>query len=321
MGKQGSFTISLLWLGISLVLFTGCEKKAPPLTALRIATGGTTGAYYTYGVALKTAFEKRLGLPVALRSTAASVANIGLIQSGVVDFAFVQNDVMTYAYNGTNLFSAEGAQKDFSAVAGLYPEVCHIVAGPDAADIGDLKGKRVSVGESGSGTSLNAAQILEVYGMSFSDIKQVNLGFGDSAQALKAGEIDAFFCTAGTPTPAVAELAKSMNIRLLSIGDARTRLLMEQYPYYTGQIVPAGTYAGGDGYISTVAVQATLVAGGKVQENDVYKVTRALFESAAELGAAHPNGGALNLESAVFGIPIPLHPGALKYYREQGVIK
>ncbi|MDR2534881.1 MAG: TAXI family TRAP transporter solute-binding subunit [Treponema sp.] len=321
MRKQSRFVSIAIALAVSFGLFTGCEKKALPLASLRLATGGNTGTYYAYGSALEQIFQKRLNLRVSVQTTAASVANIALVQAGTADFGFVQNDVMTYAYNGTNLFSAEGPQKDFSAVAGLYPEVCHIVAAAAITDIADLKGKRVSVGESGSGTSLNAAQILEIYSMTFADIKQVNLGFGDSAQALGAGEIDAFFCTAGTPTPAVTELARTANIRLLPIGDARKTLLIAQYPYYTAHTVPTGTYAGVNEEVNAVAVQATLVVHNKIQTEDVYKITKALFENKADITAAHPKGAELSLEAAVSGIPIPFHAGALKYYREQGVMK
>jgi TRAP transporter TAXI family solute receptor len=304
-------------LGLLAAVLAGCEKKAPPAAELEIATGGSGGTYYAYGLALGRILENNLGLPVTVRTTAASVANIALIQSGAVDMAFVQNDIMTYAYNGTNLFSAEGPQKDFSVVAGLYPEVCHIIAAQDIDAVTDLKGRRVSVGESGSGTSLNALQILELYGMSFSDFKAAYLNFGDSARALAEGQIDAFFCTAGTPTPAVAELAASVPVRALPISEARRRRLIEEYPFYTAYTLPAGTYAGIDGDVNTVAVRATLVAGNQVHPEDVYRITKALFENTAAITAAHPQGAELNTAAAVRGIPVPFHRGALRYYREQ----
>jgi TRAP transporter TAXI family solute receptor len=320
MKMTGKITAAII-MAIILCVCMGCEKKAPPLTVLKLATGGMTGTYYAYGTALGRVLEDRLGLQVTIQTTAAAVANIALIQSGSSDFAFVQNDVMTYAYNGANIFSAQGAQKDFSAVAGLYPEVCHIVTTDRVPDIAALKGLRVSVGEGGSGTAQNAAQILEIYGMTFADIKQENLNFSDSAEALAAGEIDAFFCTAGTPTPALVALASSIRMRLLPISEARRRLLLSEYPYYTTHTVPAGVYRGSDGDVNTVAVQATLVVNNAIQAADVYNVTKALFEGKAEIAAAHAKGSDLSFESAVKGIPIPFHPGALKYYRENGALK
>ncbi|MDR2397352.1 MAG: TAXI family TRAP transporter solute-binding subunit [Spirochaetaceae bacterium] len=316
-GKTGI----ILVLGIGLCLGGGCAKKAPPLTALKIATGGSAGTYYAYGSALGRVFENKLGLPVTIQSTAAAVANIALIQSGRTDFAFVQNDVMTYAYYGTNIFSSQGPQKDFSAVAGLYPEVCHIVALEGVAGIVGLKGLRVSVGEGGSGTALNAEQILEIYGMTLADLKAEHLNFSDSVRALIAGEIDGFFCTAGTPTPALTELASSARIQFLPISEARRKLLIAEYPYYTAHTIPGGTYPGIEEDVNTLAVQATLVAHNAIQAEDVYKVTRSLFEGQEEITAAHPKGAELSLESAVLGIPVPFHPGALKYYREQGILK
>jgi TRAP transporter TAXI family solute receptor len=305
---------------LALLCAAACEKPPRRLTELRLATGGATGTYYAYGTALAGILEKRLKLPVRVRETAASVANIALIERGAADFAFVQNDVMTYAYNGVNLFSAEGAKKNIAAVAGLYREVCHLVSGGDIAETAGLKGKRVSIGEEGSGTALNAEQIFEVFGINLSDISRVNLGFGDSARELRSGGIDAFFCTAGTPTPAIAELAAERKISLLPIGDARARLLISHYPYYTPYTVPAGTYAGITEDVQTAAVRAALITGTEVADDDVYALVKALFESASD-SAAHPKAAELKPESAVEGIPIPFHPGALRYYREQGIIK
>jgi TRAP transporter TAXI family solute receptor len=311
----------VLMAAIILGVFPGCEQKAPPLTAIKLATGGSAGTYYAYGSALGQILERRLDLPVTVQTTAAAVANIALVQSGSVDFAFVQNDVMSYAYNGTNIFSSQGPQQDFSAVAGLYPEVCHIVATEGVDGIAGLKGLRVSVGEGGSGTALNAAQILAAYGLSLADIKQHNLNFGDSARALAAGKIDAFFCIAGLPTPALVELASTVRIRLLPISEARRKLLVATYHYFMSYTIPAGAYVGLEEDVNTVAVQATLVASNRIQAGDVYRATQALFDGRAEITAAHPNGAELSLESAVRGITIPFHPGALKYYREKKALK
>ncbi|MDR2510498.1 MAG: TAXI family TRAP transporter solute-binding subunit [Spirochaetaceae bacterium] len=311
-----------LWI-ITACAFFGllfsCEKPAK-LTEIRLAAGGTTGTYYSYAKALAGIIEERLNIPVTVIESAASVANIALIESGAANFAFVQNDVMTYAYNGTNLFSTEGAKKDFAVIAGLYNEVCHIVARAQTEEIGALKGERVSVGEMGSGTTLNAAQIFEVFGMSFADIKPVYLGFGDSANALAAGEISAFFCTAGSPNPAIEELAKTVPIRILPLGDARSRLLMTTYPYYATHRIVAGTYTGLEKTINTVAVRATLIASTNIAADDVYKVVKVLFESKND-PAAHPKADELSPQAAIFSIPIPFHPGALRYYRELGFLK
>jgi TRAP transporter TAXI family solute receptor len=305
---------------LALLCAAACEKPPRRLAELRLATGGATGTYYAYGSALAGILEKRLKLPVHVRETAASIANVELVERGAVDFAFVQNDVMTYAYNGTGIFSAEGAKKNIAAVAGLYSEVCQLVSGGDISETGGLKGKRVSIGEPGSGTALNAEQIFEVFDIKLSDMSIVHLGFGDSARELGAQNIDAFFCTAGTPTPAVAALAAERKISLIPIGEARTRLLISRYPFYTPYTVPAGTYAGIDEETQAAAVRAALIARAELSAEDVYNLVIALFESASD-SAAHPKAAELKPESAVAGIPIPFHPGALRYYREQGIIK
>jgi len=280
---------------------------------LKIATGGTSGVYYAYGTVLGDILSASLGIPVAVAATGGSVENIILVQDGKADLAFVQNDIMTYAYNGTHLFSTDGPRKDFAALAGLYPEVCQIVARRDIASVADLKGRRVSLGDRGGGTELNALQILESYGVAEADIKAERLNFGASVVALEAGQIDAFFATAGVPTPAISGLAASGQARLLPIGEAHARQLSGAYPFYTWQTVPSGAYPGMNEEVPTIAVQATLVASEKLSAGAVKKITAALFEHRAEIEAA--TGKALDPQMAMFGIPIPLHPGAEQYYR------
>ncbi|MDR3171502.1 MAG: TAXI family TRAP transporter solute-binding subunit [Treponema sp.] len=310
----------LMVLAFSLVL-GGCSKKSDAsLTRIRLGTGGTSGTYYTYGEAMGHIIQSTLNLPVTVLSTGASRANIELVQGEQAEFALVQNDVMTYAYNGTNLFSTDGAFKNFSAVAALYPEACQVVATPDLGDIGDLRGKRVSLGDQGSGTEFNAQQILESFGLSIADIKPQYLGFSASVDALKAGQIDAFFCTAGAPTPAILDLASSTQVKLLPVGDAHARLLISAYPFYTQYTIPAGTYPGINEDVPMVAVVATLIVGNKVGESAVYQLIKTLFENQPELARAHGKGRDLTLKNAVEGIPVPFHPGAVKYFKEKGAI-
>jgi TRAP transporter TAXI family solute receptor len=288
---------------------------APPLR-IRIATGGDSGVYYAYGNVLAKNLEKRLGVPVSVIASGGSAENVRLLKSGRAELAFVQNDIVTYAYNGTYLFSTEGSFKDCSVVAALYPEVCHAVALREIEGISGLQNRRVSVGDEGSGTELNASQILGVYGLTFADIDAVHLGFAASVKAFRESEIDAFFCTAGVPTPAVNELAKEGKARLLPVGEAHARLLASQYPFYSRLTIPQGTYEGFDEDEDTeaVAVRALLVAGGKLGKQAVNEVLQTLFDSREEIAAITPEGGKLTRESAVDNLPIPLHPGAEAYF-------
>ena len=165
---------------------------------IRFATGGTTGTYYAYGGVISQTLQEVLpDISLTVHSSGASKANIFEIVDGEADMALVQNDVADYAYKGTDLFEKDGPSKGFSALGGAYSEVVQVVANSSINSIADLKGKTVSVGDAGSGTEFNARQLLDAYGLSFNDIKVQNLSFGDSAEALKDGKIDAFFCVAG----------------------------------------------------------------------------------------------------------------------------
>ena len=282
---------------------------------IRIATGGESGIYYALGDALASLLEKELKMMVTVIPSGGSIDNINLLRNDRADIAFVQNDIMSYAYNGTNLFSSEGAFRDFYAVASLYPEPCQIVARRDITGITDLKGKRVSIGAEGSGTELNALQILDAYGIGYADINVDHLGFSASVNAFREGKIDAFFCTAGVPTPAVSELVETGEALILSIGDAHASLIISQYPYYSRQAIPKGTYPGIEEEVEAVAVKAALVASSKLSDNTVFSIMRIIFENSAEMVKDLP-GINLSRSTATEGLSIPLHPGAERFLFE-----
>ena len=189
----------------------------------------------------------------------------------------------------------------------------------DIKSIADLKGKTVSVGDAGSGTEFNARQLLDAYGLSFNDIKVQNLSFGDSAEALKDGKIDAFFCVAGAPTTAVVELATTNSIHVLSVDEDKMQVLKSKYPFYTEYKIPAGTYKGVDNEVTSAAVKATFIVSDKLDEDTVYQMTKAIFENKSKI--AHAKAEQLDPKFAVEGITIPFHPGAQKYYKEVGAMK
>jgi TRAP transporter TAXI family solute receptor len=281
---------------------------------IRIATGDVSGVYNAYGVSLAGVLKDKMGIPTETLESGGSIENLRLLRAGKAELAFVQSDIMTYAYDGTNLFSTEEAFKDFSVIANLYPEVCQIVARKDVPDIQGLKGRRVSLSNRGSGTELNARQILGAYGLSETDVKAVYLDFSESVKAFKKGDIDAFFCTAGIPTPAILDLAESGEARLLSIGDAHVRALISGYPFYTRHTIELGVYPGILEKTVSVAVQATLIASNKLSENTVFEIARTLFENKQKIAANHGKEGDLNHETAIKGLLIPLHPGAARYF-------
>ena len=290
---------------------------------LVMATGGTTGAYYPYGGAVATALSGAVdGLNINVQSTGASAANIRLVAQNEADIAMVQNDVMDYAYNGIELFDGEKIE-NIAAMGTLYTEVCQIVVDPASGinSVADLKGKRVSVGDAGSGVEANSRQILGAYGITFDDITVQNLGFGDSANAMKDKKIDAFFVTAGTPTTAVMELASTNPVKILSIDEEHMKALCEQYPYYSEYTIASDVYSGMDSDVKTLAVKAAFIVNPDLDEELVYNRTKALFEQKDAITQGNSKGAELDVNYAVKNVSIPFHPGAVKYYKEVGVME
>ena len=301
-----------------LLAMSGSVMAADDLT---LATGGTTGTYYAVGGVLATVLNPLLEQSsLTVTSTGASKANIQMIDDEDADLAIVQNDVMYYAYTGTDLFADEGTYDTFSAVAGLYDETVQIVTcDPSIETVADLKGKSVSVGDAGSGTEFNARQILGAYDMTFDDVKITNASFGDSAENLKDGKIDAAFIVAGAPTTAVVDLATMKDVHLVQLDEEHIAKLQEDYDFFTKTVIPAGTYKGVDEDATTVSVRATLIASTEVSEEAVYELLKAMFDNQDALIAGHAKFEFLNLEDAVKGISVPFHAGAVKYYEEQGI--
>ncbi len=310
-------------LGIMMAasMAMGVSTAALAADNLVLGTGGTTGTYYAVGGVMATVLNpvmKESSLTVT--STGASKANIQLVDVGEADLAIVQNDVMYYAYTGTDLFEDEGAYETFSTVAGLYDETVQIITcNSDIKSVEDLKGKTVSVGDAGSGVEFNAKQILGAYDMSFDDINVVNASFGDSADSLKDGKIDAAFIVAGAPTTAVVDLATTKDVSLVQLDEEHIKKLQENYDFYTETVIPADTYKGISEDATTVSVRATLIASNDVSEDAVYELLKAMFDNQKDLIAGHAKFEFLNLEDAVKGISVPFHPGAKKYFEEQGI--
>ena len=299
-----------------------CGGGSKAETKLTYATGGTSGTYYGFsGVIANVLNEKLKGtLSLNVESTGASKANIQMLAAGQADIAIVQNDVMYYAYTGTDLFSGSDPITDFSAVCSCYPEYVQIVAQKGIGSIEELRGKNVSVGDAGSGCEFNAKQILAAYGMSFDDIKVSNQSFADSADSLKNGTIDAAFVVAGYPTTAITELATSFDFNLLPVDEAHAASLQADYGFYYYGVIPGGTYSPVASDVPAVAVMATIVASNKVPADVVYAFVKGVFDYKADITAGHVKGNELDLNTAVSGVSIPWHEGAAKFYKEKGLM-
>ena len=308
-------TLSLMLVLVFCVFaLTGCST----MKKLTLATGGTTGTYYSYGSAIATVLTDSTDLKITVVSTGASMANIELLRKGDADIAIVQNDVAHYAATGTDLFQGEEPYEDLRMIATLYSENVHIVTAKTITDIGDLRGKTVSVGDSGSGTEVNAWQVLGAYGIQEGDIEAVNLGFGESAEALKNGQIDAFFAVSGSPATYIADLSQTFDFNLLSVDEEHYETLCNTYGFYVMETIPAQTYSNIQQDTEVLSVKAVLVADKSLGTETVYTFIKALFTQQEELASVHPKGALLDIDTALNGVSVPLHEGALRYFEEIG---
>ena len=298
----------------------GCSAQSQRLL---MVTGGTSGTYYAYGGVIASVLtEKMKNVEITANTSGASAANARSLKSGEAELAILQNDVLDYAYRGIETMAEDEPMTTLRTIATLYPEVIQIVAtkASGIASVTDLKGKRVSVGDGGSGTEANARQVCEAYGITYADFSKTEyLGFGDSATAMQNGTIDASFTTAGVPNPAIQELNSSTEIVIIPVNGAEADSLIAKYPFYSKYRIEDADYElpGAD----TVAILATIACTDKLNETTVYNFTKALFDNQPALADAHAKGKVLSAQNAVQGVSIPFHPGAEKYYKEVGALK
>ncbi len=289
-------------------------------TKMTMGTGGTAGTYYGYGGVLGQYIKDKAGIGVTVVSTDGSKANIQGIEAGNYQLGTVQSDVMSYAWEGTRSFTEEGKTTSFRTVAGLYAEAVQLVTmDPSIKSVADLKGKAVSLGAPGSGVYFNAVDVLTAAGLTENDIKAQYQSFADSADALKDGKIDAAFIVAGPPTPAITELCTTNSAYLVPIDGAIAEKLMSDCPFYSLYTIPAGTYNGQAEDVVTVTVKATLIVSESASEEDVYKLTAAIFDNIDAISTENAKGKELSLENATEGLTIPFHAGAAKYFSEKGI--
>ena len=312
------FKVSTLLL-VTAMMLASCSKNAKKDYIL--ATGGTGGTYYPFGGAIANIWNTKVeNMNVTAQATGASAENLRLINKGEAEYAIVQNDVMDYAYNGTDLFAGEKLA-NIMTIGTLYPEVVQIAVSKDSGikSIADFKGKRISVGDAGSGVEFNAKQIMEGYGLTFDDIKKSNLSFKESAEGIQNGTLDGCFVTAGVPNAALQELAFTAGLTLVPVDGDAAKKICEKYGYYTQTTIPGGTYKGTDDDTPALAIKATLAVSSKLDDQTVYEMTKALFENLDELATAHAKGKEVSAKAAVTGVSVPFHPGAKKYFKEIGL--
>ena len=295
------------------------KASGDKIADLRFITGGESGTYYAFGSVLAQHATNNTDVKVTALVGNGSQANVVAIEDGDAELGFCQSDVMAYAYNGTNLFEQDGPVDCFSTMAALYQETVQIVTcDPDIKTVADLKGKTVSIGSAGSGVYFNAVDVLGAYDLTVDDITPSYQSFGDSADSLKNGQIDAAFIVAGAPTTAITDLSTSKTAYLVTLDDEHVDKLLESSEYYQKATIPAGTYSGMDTDTVTVAVSAVIIVADSVSEDAVYTLVADIFDNAADLVDTHAKYAELSVENGASITSVPYHPGAAKYFKEKG---
>ena len=328
---KSSLMILFLMIGLSGKSF------AQELKFFTIGTGGTAYTYYPVGGMIANAISKppgsrecgkggSCGVPNLIASAVSSrgsVDNVNAIISGLRNSGFAQSDVAYWAYTGTGTMEGKEPAKDLRTIAALFQEHIHLVAlkKSNINSVKDLKGKRVSLDEPGSGTYVDAKLILESNGLSTSDVKAEALKGKAATDALRNGKVDAIFVVAGYPTGAIVELASAVDIKLVPIDGAGAKALTSKYGFFSESPIPSGTYEGVN-EVNTVAVGAQWFTSAKEDSELIYQITKALWnkESRKLMDVGHAKGKTITPDTALSGVGVPLHPGAEKFYKEAGLI-
>lgn len=289
-----------------------------------IATGSTGGVYYPLGgmiaqVVANNANVEGARIIATAETGNASVANARLLQNSSIEAGMMGADIADQAYRGTAQFE-DGAVTNLRAIGALFPETVQIVVRGDSdiESFADLKGKNVSSGPAGSGMYQLFGDVLSAFGMSREDVSEDFSSFSQAVDKLRDGNIDAFFAIGGLPTVAIQDLANSHSVRFLSLSDEEIDKIRVSQPYYSSTTIPAGTYAGVDEPVQTLALRALLVSHDGMDDDVIYAVTKAIYDNTETLSKVHVQGKNVTLGTALDSISIPLHPGAKRYFEEMG---
>lgn len=328
--------LALFVLLVSLVSF-GCSNSEPAkeeasakpsgITYVTIGTGGVTGVYYPTGGAISRIVNKKsaeYGIKATVESTGGSVYNINAVLAGDLEFGVAQSDRQYQAYNGEAEWADRGAQKKLRAVFSIHPESITLIASAASGinSVEDLKGKIVNVGNPGSGQLQNSKDVLEAAGLTEDDIKPEYAKAVEAPGLLQDERIDAFFYTVGHPNGNIKEATSGrVKVKIVPIVGPAVQKLIDKYSYYAESLIAIDNYptAVNDADVKSVGVKATFITSSDVSDDVVYAITKEVFENFDEFKKLHPAYSVLTKESMLAGLSAPIHPGALKYYKEAGL--
>jgi uncharacterized protein len=307
----GVFALSI---GLGAISATAAEF-------INVLTGGTSGVYYPLGVALSEIYGDGIeGARVQVQATKASVENLNLLQQGKGEIAFALADSVKLAWEGDKEAGFPAKLEKLRAIGAIYPNYIQIVASRDSGikTLADLKGKSLSVGAPASGTELNARTIFAASGMKYEDLGKIEyLPFAESVELIKNRQLDATLQSAGLGVASIRDLTTSLPINIVAVP---ADIVAKIGAPYISTVIPAGTYEGQAGDVPTAAIGNVLVSHDGVSEETAYQMTKLFYESLDKLAASHAAAKTIKLENAVTDLPIPLHPGAERYYREKGIL-
>ncbi len=324
--KRGLY-FSIAVLAALLMTLANAQAKTQFVT---IGTGGITGVYYPTGGAIAKMVNKKkkeYGIRATVESTGGSVFNVNAVMNGDLEFGIVQSDRQYQAWHGLAEWKDKGPQKDLRSVFSIHPESVTLVAAVDSGikTIKDLKGKKVNIGNPGSGQRQNAIDALTAVGIDYKkDLQAENVKASEAPGLLQDGRIDAFFYTVGHPSGAIKEATSgARKVRFVSITGPEIDKMLAKFPYYAKSVIPVEMYPGAqnDKDVPTFGVKATLVTSAKVPDEIVYAITKEVFDNFDDFKKLHPAYSTLTKQSMLEGLSAPIHPGAMKYYREAGLMK
>jgi len=324
---KSSLNLGVAAAGLALAIGAAPSGALAQQQFISIGTGGVTGVYYPAGGAicrLMNQTRSEHGIRCSVESTGGSVFNINAIRGGDLEFGVAQSDVQYNAFNGEAQFEEGGAHEDLRAVFSLHPEPATVVARADSDinEFDDLLGNRVNIGNPGSGQRALMEVVMEHKGWSTDDFALASeLAPAEMGQALCDNNIDAFVFTVGHPSGAIQEVTSTCDVRIVNADDDELMALVDEIPFYFPATIPAGMYRGTDEDVQTFGVGATFVSSADVDDDVVYTLVASVFDNLDDFRSLHPAFANLDAESmATQGMSAPMHPGAERYFREQGLI-